>query len=143
MASRCDLALVLGGTSAVFGAVPLLAPRRAARGFGLPLVEDPAAEVLVRGVDVRELVVAAGLLTAACRGRGYGVWGLARATSDAGDALAALIALRAGSASRGLVGSVLAAGVGAAGGLGLWWADRRVGRSAAHLSMRDHRGGIR
>ncbi|MGL5815914.1 MAG: hypothetical protein ACRCYR_00010 [Phycicoccus sp.] len=120
------LALVLGGASALFGAAPLLAPRRTARGLGLPLTADPAAEVLVRGVGARELVAAAGLLAAARHGTGYGVWGLARAASDAGDAAASLLALRAGSASKKLRASAVSASVGVVGGLSLWWLDRRA-----------------
>ncbi len=89
----------LGVGTVVFGIVPLLAPRWFARMFGLPETEDPAANVVVRSVAVRDLVNGIGLLLTLDNPRANRRWLAVRCLSDTGDSVACMLAFRLGTRS--------------------------------------------
>ena len=82
----------LGIGTILFGVAPIVAPRRFAHTFGLP-AEGTASHVAIRSVGVRDMVIGAGLLESASRPEENARWLLARAASDAGDAISCLVAL--------------------------------------------------
>jgi hypothetical protein len=113
----------LGLGALAFGAVPVCAPRAFGRVCGIA-VPDPPAATAIRSVGVRDVVLGAGLWWAAAGGAGYAPWLLARAVTDAGDALAVGAAVLAGARDRRFLALGILA-LGAAGvGAGLYHAAR-------------------
>ena len=107
----------LGIALAAFGALPALSPRRFARLFGLEPDPAPAVAAIYRSVAARDVATGIGLWSAATHGGKYAPWLLARTICDGGDAVAALLAIRAGARNpRFLALTALAAGAAAAEG---------------------------
>ena len=105
-----------GLATVVFSAPPALAPRWFARLFGFADVSAPTLSALVRSVAARDLAVGMGLWSAAAHGGNYAPWLLARTICDAGDAVAAALAIRAGARQpRFLALAGVAAGAAVAG----------------------------
>ena len=90
------LATTLGVVSIGIGGMLTLAPRLSGRLFGLAIGCEPTAPIMFRAAGLRDVVVNAGLISAARHGGNYAPWLLARALSDAGDVLAVLLAALAG-----------------------------------------------
>jgi hypothetical protein len=120
-----SLAGGLGLGALAFGAVPVVAPRAFGRVFGIA-VPDPPMATAIRSAGVRDVVLGAGLWWAAASGGRYAPWLLARAATDAGDALAVGAAVLSGARDRRFLAlGVLA--LGAAGvGAGLYRESRRA-----------------
>jgi hypothetical protein len=85
--------------SLAFGVFPLAAPRQFGEIFGIEGAERPTVLAAVRSVGIRDAVLGIGLWSAATHGGRYAPWLLARALSDAGDAIAVALALRGGARS--------------------------------------------
>jgi len=94
-----QIAALLGLGSLAFGVFPLVAPRQFGEIFGIEGAERPTVLAAVRSVGVRDAVLGIGLWSAATHGGRYAPWLLARALSDAGDAIAVALALRGGARS--------------------------------------------
>lgn len=118
------LAVGLGVGSIAFGLAPIVAPRYFARLFGLPVTDEPTADVAIRSVGVRDMVIGLGLWSAASHGGRYAPWVLARALSDTGDALACTLALARGAEGGAFKGLTALAGGAAVSGFALWLAAR-------------------
>lgn len=89
MRSRAIRSLVagIGGGAVVFGLAPVVAPRQFARCFGFP-PPDLVTTSVMQSLGVRDAVLGMGLWSAAAHGGNFVPWLLARALTDAGDALA-------------------------------------------------------
>ncbi len=120
-------AVWLGAVSAGIGGMLALAPRLSGHLFGLAIGRESTAPVMFRAAGVRDLVVNAGLISAARHGGNYAPWLLARALSDAGDVVAVLLAALAGARHPRTYGLGLVALVHTAIDLLLWRAARRTG----------------
>jgi hypothetical protein len=105
---RLDIARALGLARMAVGATAWLAPRQAARSFGLgEIAGEPAAALLSRLFGIRDLAVGGALLVAEdhpARRRALEIG----VVCDVADAAAALIALRSGMNARA---ALLAGGV--------------------------------
>jgi hypothetical protein len=77
----------IGLVTIVFGALPVVAPRQFARLFGFP-PPDLTTASMIRSLGARDAVMGMGMWSAAAHGGKYLPWLLARALTDAGDALA-------------------------------------------------------
>ena len=88
--------LGLGVGTTLFGLVPLVAPRRFAETFGIPMTDGPAADVVVRSVSARDVISGIGIISATLHGGRVTPWILARALADGTDAVAIAIAYRSG-----------------------------------------------
>jgi hypothetical protein len=120
-----SLAAGLGLGALAFGIPPVFAPRAFGRAFGI-VAPDPPVATAIRSVGVRDVVLGAGLFWAAARGGKYAPWLLARAVTDAGDALAVGAAVLAGARERRFLAlGALALGA-AAVGAGLYRDARRA-----------------
>lgn len=86
----------LGGIRLAFGLAMALRPAMVGRLLGLPAGESRRWAFTVGMVAAREIGLGAGTLRAWSRGEDTTGWVAAQATADAGDALAALLAARAG-----------------------------------------------
>jgi len=87
------------GLGAIFFGIPaLVAPARFAKLFGIGSADDPTVATAIRSVGIRDIAIGAGLVRAVRAGDRSALnhWLLARASSDAGDALAVAVAVRAG-----------------------------------------------
>jgi hypothetical protein len=82
------LVAALGAGTVAFGIAPILAPRTFAAMFGLPHRGEPAADVPIRSVSVRDLVNGIGLLATLNNPNGSLPWLALRFASDTGDAIA-------------------------------------------------------
>jgi hypothetical protein len=82
-----QLVAAIGLGTVVFGAVPVVAPRSFSRLFGFPL-PDVTTTSMMQSLGVRDAVMGMGLWSAAAHGGNFLPWLLARALTDAGDALA-------------------------------------------------------
>ena len=124
-------ATALGAAAAVFGLVPAVAPRAFARMFGIPTDGGEPALSAIRSVGIRDLVMGAGLCSAAMHGGRYAPQLLARMLVDAGDALAVALAFARAGGNRSL-GTLGLLALGAAGlDAVLWQAARRVAQGEA------------
>ncbi|MBI3977581.1 MAG: DUF4267 domain-containing protein [Chloroflexi bacterium] len=94
----------LGVISAAFGVVSFVAPRWFARTSGLPAPDDPAADVAIRSVGVRDTIIGLGIWSAATHGGNVAPWILARGISDAGDTAGVLLAWLQGARNPRLLG---------------------------------------
>jgi hypothetical protein len=102
----------LGFGAAVFGLVPLVAPRPFCRFFGLPIVDSPAADVIVQSVSSRDLINGIGIVSAVIHGGRVGPWLISRAVADGTDAATIAIAFASGARGWrfGLLGAIAASG---------------------------------
>lgn len=118
----------LGVATVAFGVTPLAAPGVFARLFGFPR-PDAATAAMMRSLGIRDVVMGAGLWSAAAHGGNYAPWLLARLLTDGGDTLAVGIGAGAGHRNgRFLALGALALGA-AAGDAVLWrWARQGKGR---------------
>ena len=117
----------LGVATALFGLWPVLAPRSFARVFGLPTQAEPTTGLSIRSVGIRDLVMGAGLVSAAVHGGRIAPWLLARLLIDSLDGAAVgltLVSRQGRSRPLALLG-LLAAGAAAIDGA-LWWAARVI-----------------
>jgi hypothetical protein len=80
------IAAALGAGSAGVGSFQYLAPRRAARRFGIQLSSDPTSTIMMRGAGARDCVTGSALLYSAACGGNYRPWLAMRAAADAADA---------------------------------------------------------
>lgn len=85
----------LGAATIAFGAAPFAAPGLFARIFEVP-APDVAVASMMRSIGLRDVVMGAGILLTAARGRNYRPWLLARMVTDAGDVSAIAIAAAQG-----------------------------------------------
>ena len=117
----------LGVSTALFGLWPVLAPRSFARVWGISTEGGATALMSIRSVGLRDLVMGAGLTSAAVHGGKITPLLLSRALTDGLDGLAVLLALaNGGGTHRGLsVLGLLAAGATAVD-LSLWWASKVI-----------------
>ena len=113
-------ARLLGLAAIGFGLPMALTPRFAGRLFGVTPAADPTVTIIVRATGARELILGVGLWSAATHGGNYLPWLLARWLSDAGDATAVLLALRAGARGRRWPPLALLAGSASVYGFRLW-----------------------
>jgi hypothetical protein len=105
---------LLSGGRAALGAGAYAAPRLAGRLFGVDPSANPQLPLVVRLFAVRDLALATGLqLSQPCGRRRWLQMGV---LSDAGDALAAILAARDGRLSKP---ATLVVGAAALGGVGL------------------------
>jgi hypothetical protein len=118
---------VLGAATALFGLWPVLAPRSFARAFGLSTQGGPTSELAIRSTGVRDLVMGAGLVSAAVHGGRIGPWLLARLLVDGLDGAAVSLALanRQGRNRQLALLGLLAAGA-ALVDAALWWAAKVI-----------------
>ncbi len=94
-----------------YAAALLAAPERTARPWLGEVANEAGTTIAVRGLGVRDLVLAAGALASAASGRSARPWLAACAASDAVDLAATLIADGERLPSRSKPGTVAAAGV--------------------------------
>jgi hypothetical protein len=119
------LAAALGLGTLAFGILPMLAPRRFARLFGIA-APDLAVTSMMRSLGVRDGVMGIGLWSAATHGGQYAPWLLARLLIDAGDTAAVALAVAAGVRHpRFLALGGLALGATAVDAV-LYWGTRRL-----------------
>jgi hypothetical protein len=123
-----QLAAGLGAGAVFFGVLPAVFPRFFARLFGIAASAEPSVATAIRSVGVRDVVLGVGLLQAARTGdqRAMRQWLLARAASDAGDAISVAVALAEGERSPRFVGLGGLALVAAILGIGLARARRQA-----------------
>ena len=88
----------LGLGAILFGIPALVAPGRFARLFGIAAADEPTVATAIRSVGIRDVMIGYGLLRAVQAGDSYALrqWLVARAASDAGDAVAVGLAVAAG-----------------------------------------------
>ena len=115
----------LGAATALFGLWPLVAPGSFARVFGISTQGGPTTLLAIRSVGTRDLVMGAGLISAAVHGGKITPWLLARALTDGLDATSVGIALaRGGGTHKGLpLLGALAVGATVVDAA-LWWASK-------------------
>ncbi len=77
--------MLLAAGRAMFGAGLLFAPKKAAHGWIGAAVDEPAPQMLVRAVGVRDLVIGAGGVLAIARGQTARGWIEAGAVADVAD----------------------------------------------------------
>ena len=97
-----DLARGLGWLRLIAGLGLFLVPRLATRKWTGEDAEDAPTALAVRGMGVRDMAIAAGLLTAMERGAPVRGWLEAGAMVDAGDALGTLFSWRGLGKPRGV-----------------------------------------
>ena len=127
-------AALLGIGAMLFGAVPLIAPRAFGRLFQLPVGPPPAVPAMIQAIGARDLVLGAGLWSAASHGGNYAPWLLARALVDSADSVTVALAIRNGVRQpRFIVLGVIAVGAAALGWL-LYAAARQSARASGEQS---------
>jgi hypothetical protein len=89
-------ARAIGMATVAFGVVPFASPRAFSALFGLVPGEEPTVAAAFRSVGARDIAIGLGIWSAATHGGNYAPWLLARTVCDAGDTVAALLAIRAG-----------------------------------------------
>ena len=118
----------LGLATVAFGATPLVAPSIFARLFGFPN-PDASTASMMRSLGVRDVVMGAGLWSAASQDGEYVPWLLARLLTDGGDALAIAIGAGAGYRNRRFLALGAFAMGAMAGDAVLWGWARRIKKS--------------
>jgi len=78
----------------ISGAATLLAPQRLTRGWSGPAADLPGGQLAARSIGIREVVLAAGLLTARRERDRQRPWLLAATAADAVDVVATAWSLR-------------------------------------------------
>ena len=112
-------AAALGLATVAFGVTPLVAPGAFARLFGFP-EPDVSTAAMMRSLGIRDMVMGAGLWSAAAHDGNYVPWLLARLLTDGGDALAIGIGTAAGYRDRRFL-ALGALAVGAMAGDAVLW----------------------
>lgn len=114
----------LGIGTALFGLWPMVAPRSFGRAWGIT-AESATAALSIRSVGARDLVMAAGLISAAQHGGKITPLLLGRALTDGLDGLAVAIALASGERGNGKLAGLAALAAGATVvDTALWWASK-------------------
>ncbi len=104
----------------LFGLFPAIFPAAFAKYFGIAAGENPTVATAIRSVGIRDAMIGIGLVRSLQVGDPGAIrqWLLARAASDAGDAIAVGLAVAAGERNpRFLVLGSLAAGAAVVGGV--------------------------
>lgn len=109
---RRDILTLAGGRAAI-GAGAYIAPNLTGRLFGLSPKSNPQLPYVTRLFAVRDLVIAVGLVASAPEQRGR--WLLAGIACDLGDAVAGVLAGRAGELPKPAAALVTATAVGGVG----------------------------
>ena len=89
----------IGAGSVAVGSFQFVAPRPAARRFGIRLGSDPTSTIMVRGTGTRDIFIGAALFRSAMCGGDYRPWLAMRAAADAADGLSGALSLLAGADS--------------------------------------------
>jgi hypothetical protein len=90
----------LGLGLVLFSAPAVFAPRFFGRLAGLPITDDPASNVAIRSVAVRDVVMGIGLISAARHHARLKPWLLIRTLCDGGDSVAIALAFLSGAGDR-------------------------------------------
>jgi uncharacterized protein DUF4267 len=122
------LCKALGIGAIAFGIPAIVTPVWFARMFGIGSAEDPTVATAIRSVGIRDVMIGLGLVRALQRGEHVEEWLLARAASDAGDAVAVAVAVAAGARGPRFLGlGALAVAATALGGALVRFAPRGSG----------------
>ena len=92
------------------GIAAYLAPKKVMQAWVGGNADDPTTTVAARGLAARDIALGIGILGALEKGAPARGWVEAAAMSDAGDALATLLAIRDGSTPRTLLGLITSGG---------------------------------
>jgi len=140
------LVQALGAGTLAFGVVPFVSPTLFSQLFGFKAPSEPTVEAAFRSVGARDIAVGVGIWSAAVRGGAdsrYAPWVLARMIVDAGDTIAALIAIRRGERNPRFL-ALMGMAAGAAAFDGWLWTQARAARASTPAASRDDsRGRIR